>query len=100
MNFTIFDIGGSFLKIYNSKNSIIKRIKMFEDDVISLYELKKLIKENINSDTDYICFSSQMHGFVLFDENNNNLSDFITWKKKSEICILNNHILNLYIPQN
>jgi sugar (pentulose or hexulose) kinase len=35
-----------------------------------------------------------MHGFVLFDENNNNLSDFITWKKISEICILSNHIFN------
>jgi sugar (pentulose or hexulose) kinase len=89
MNYMIFDIGGSFIKIYDSDTKKIKKIKMFEEPVISLKELKKILLNNLNTSIDYIGISSQMHGFILFDENNNNISEFITWKNYASNNILN-----------
>jgi hypothetical protein len=85
----IFDIGGSFIKIYDSSTEKIIKIKMFEEPIISLKELKKILLNNLNNSIDYIGISSQMHGFILFDENNNNISDFITWKNYATNNILN-----------
>jgi len=89
MNYMIFDIGGSFIKIYDSSTEKIIKIKMFEEPIISLKELKKILLNNLNNSIDYIGISSQMHGFILFDENNNNISDFITWKNYATNNILN-----------
>jgi sugar (pentulose or hexulose) kinase len=89
MNYMVFDIGGSFIKIYDSSTEKIIKIKMFEEPVISLKELKKILLDNLNNSIDYIGISSQMHGFILFDENNNNISDFITWKNYATNNILN-----------
>ena len=95
MNYQIFDIGGTFLKIYNSKDKIIKRFPMEDEKILSLKNIKKIILENIRDDTEYIGISSQMHGFILFDEdNNNNISEFITWKSSSNENILNENIFN------
>jgi sugar (pentulose or hexulose) kinase len=94
MNYKIFDLGGSFLKIYCSKTNNINRIEMFSENIISLYKIKSIILENIEKDTEYIGLSSQMHGFILFDENNKNISEFITWKNLSSINILNENIFN------
>lgn len=89
MNYMIFDLGGSFIKIYDSDTKKITKIKMFEEPVICLKELKKIILNNLNTSIDYIGISSQMHGFILFDENNNNISEFITWKNYASNNILN-----------
>ena len=94
MNYKIFDLGGSFLKIYSSFDNNIIRIPMFQHKIIVLQELKNIILNNIDDNTSFIALSSQMHGFVLFDENNNNISNFITWKNNSDINILNNNIFN------
>jgi len=88
MKFQIIDIGGSFLKIYNSTTNNVIKLVTFEEPTIELQKLKDLILQNIDSDVDYIGFSSQMHGFVLFDENNENISEFITWKNFSKKNIL------------
>ncbi len=92
--FHIIDIGGSFIKIYNSSTHIIKRIKMIETPIINLHELKNIIIQNIDNNCEKIYLTCQMHGFVLFDENNNNISEFITWKQTS------NNIINDIIPEN
>jgi len=88
MNFKVFDIGGSFIKIYDSNSNEIIRIEQFSQNIISLACLKNIIIENINETTDYIGISSQMHGFILFDEYDNNISDFITWKNYANFNIL------------
>ena len=72
MNFKVFDIGGSFIKIYDSNSKEIIRIEQFSQNIISLASLKNIINENIDETTDYIGISSQMHGFILFDEHDNN----------------------------
>lgn len=96
-NYKIFDLGGSFLKIYCSKKNIINKLDMFPDNIISLFKLKSIILENIDEDTEYIGLSSQMHGFILFDQFNNNISDFITWKNTSTKNILDENIFeNFY----
>lgn len=98
MNYKIFDLGGSFLKIYCSKKNEIIRIPMFQDKIIKLNDIKKIITENIDINDEAIYFSSQMHGFVLFDENYNNISDFITWKNSSINNILDNSLFdNFYL---
>ena len=98
MNYKIFDLGGSFFKIYCSKKNEIIRIPMFQDKIIKLSDIKKIITENIDIDDEVIYFSSQMHGFVLFDENYNNISDFITWKNSSSNNILDNSLFdNFYL---
>jgi len=98
MNYKIFDLGGSFFKIYCSKKNEIIRIPMFQDKIIKLNDIKKIIKQNIDINDDSIYFSSQMHGFVLFDENYNNISDFITWKNNSSNNILDNSLFdNFYL---
>lgn len=94
INYKIFDLGGSFIKIYCSKKNNINRIEMFQENIISLFKLKSIILENIEEDTEYIAFSSQMHGFILFDENNKNISEFITWKNLSSKNILNENIFH------
>ena len=94
MNFKIFDIGGSFIKIYDSKSKEIIRIEQFPENIISLKSIKNIITENIDDLTDYIGISSQMHGFILFDEYNNNISDFITWKNYANNNILNDNIFS------
>ena len=88
MSYKIFDIGGSYLKIYCSKTKEIKRINNIEDSIIKLSFLKNIIKNNIEEDTEFIGLSSQMHGFILFDEFDNNLTDFYTWKNTSSLNIL------------
>ncbi len=71
---------------------------MFQDKIIKLNDIKKIITENIDTNDKAIYFSSQMHGFVLFDENYNNISDFITWKNSSSNNILNNSLFdNFYL---
>jgi hypothetical protein len=94
MNFKIFDIGGSFTKIYDSSTKNITKLTAFEEPIINLNKLKNLIIDNININTDYIAFSSQMHGFVLFDDENNNISDFITWRNSSIDNILHNSVFD------
>ena len=94
MNFKIFDIGGSFTKIYDSSTKNIIKLTAFEEPIINLDKLKNLILDNINIDTDYIAFSSQMHGFVLFDDQNNNISNFITWRNSSNNNILHNSVFD------
>ena len=89
--FNIIDIGGTYLKIYDSHTKDIMRIKMSDENVIDLHSLRILIKNNINSHADKIYMSCQMHGFVLFD-GVNNVSEFITWKKKSD----ENHIAKIF----
>jgi len=97
MNLKIFDIGGTFLKVYCSKTKITTRIAMQTEAVISVENIKTLIRSQLEDDTEYIGISSQMHGFVLFDEFNNNLSDFVTWKVKSETSIfVENNIFNTF----
>jgi hypothetical protein len=98
INYKIFDLGGSFFKIYCSKKNEIIRIPMFQDKIIKLNDIKKIITENIDINDEAIYFSSQMHGFVLFDENYNNISDFITWKNSSSNNILDNSLFdNFYL---
>ena len=98
INYKIFDLGGSFFKIYCSKKNEIIRIPMFQDKIIKLNEIKKIINENIDTNNEAIYFSSQMHGFVLFDEKYNNISDFITWKNSSSNNILDNSLFdNFYL---
>jgi sugar (pentulose or hexulose) kinase len=94
MDYKIIDIGGSFLKIYSSKNKEIIQVPMFNEKIIKLQDLKNLINNHIDKDIDFIGLSSQMHGFVLFDENNINISEFITWKNNSNINIFDNNNFN------
>ena len=82
--YTIFDFGGSHIKIYQSETKTIQHIKNYDEKIINLDLMKYIIKNNITDKTDYIGISSQMHGLVIYDENNNNISDFITWKQESE----------------
>lgn len=93
-NFKIFDLGGSFLKVYCSKTKLINKIEMFSENTISLLKLKSIILDFIEEDTEFIGLSSQMHGFILFDNENKNISDFITWKNSSIINILDENIFN------
>jgi hypothetical protein len=82
--FNIIDIGGTYIKIYNSDTKIIKRIEISNKNIIDIDKIKNIIKNNIDSSTEKIYLSCQMHGFVLYDNLNNNISEFITWKEKSE----------------
>ena len=93
MGFKIFDIGGSYIKIYCSVNKLTRRIQVPDKDTISINELKDIIIGQTDKNTEYLGFSCQMHGFVLLDEFNNNLSDFITWKHNSEISIFKEHAI-------
>jgi hypothetical protein len=90
--FNIIDIGGSFIKIYNSYTKEVKRIKMIESNIINLKELKNIIKIHIDDNCEKIYLSCQMHGFVLFNKNKENISEFVTLKHKS------NNIINNIIP--
>ena len=87
--YIIIDIGGTFIKIYNSSTKYVKRIKMFETNIINLKDLKNIIKNNIDNNCEKIYLSCQMHGFVLFDEYRNNITEFITLKQKSKNNIIN-----------
>ncbi len=89
MKYKIFDIGGSFIKMYDNDTNKVFKLKNFEEPVILLESLKDIIRNNLDDSIEYIGISSQMHGFILFDENNNNISDFITWKKYANENILN-----------
>lgn len=91
MNYILFDFGASFIKIY--KNNEIIRIHNDTNEIINLNFFKNIINEYIDDSIEFIGISSQMHGFILFDENEK-YSDFISWKKKSEINILNDKIFN------
>ena len=51
MNFKVFDIGSSFIKIYDSNSKEIIRIEQFSQNIISLASLKNIINENINETT-------------------------------------------------
>jgi len=93
-NYKIFDLGGSFLKIYCSKTKLINKIEMLPENIISLIKLKSIILNFIEEDTEFIGLTSQMHGFILFDNENKNISDFITWKNSSNINILEEIIFN------
>ena len=93
MKYKIFDIGGSFIKIYDSITNKISRIKQFDDNIINLNNLKKIIIDNIDENIDYIGLSCQMHGFCLFNEEKQNLSNFITWKHSAQHNILTQHNL-------
>lgn len=98
MSHKIFDFGGSFIKIYCSKEKKIIRINNLNDEIIPLSFFKNIILDNINDDTEYIGISSQMHGFVLFDEFSNNLTEFISWKKMSKKTLFNDPIFsNFYL---
>jgi sugar (pentulose or hexulose) kinase len=92
MKFQVFDIGGSYLKIYKSVSKSVIKIPMFEQQTIELKKLKQLIIDNIDENVDCIGISSQMHGFVLFDQDGQNISDFITWKNSAEKNILHSEI--------
>ena len=93
MKYKIFDIGGSFIKIYDSTTNKISRIKQFDDIIINLNNLKKIIIDNIDENIDYIGLSCQMHGFCLFNEDNKNISNFVTWKHSEQHNILTQHNL-------
>ena len=45
MNFKVFDIGSSFIKIYDSNSKEIIRIEQFSQNIISLASLKNIINE-------------------------------------------------------
>lgn len=93
MGFKIFDFGGSFIKIYCSNTKKITRIPMFEDKIVELNKLKNIIIDNLDNDVDFVAFSCQMHGMVLFMENSVR-SEFITWKNSSPENILENNYFN------
>ena len=99
MKYKIFDIGGSFIKIYDSTTNKISRIKQFDDIIINLNNLKKIIIDNIDENIDYIGLSCQMHGFCLFNEDNKNISNFVTWKHSHQYNILTQNDLfeNFYV---
>jgi hypothetical protein len=80
--FDIIDIGGSFIKIFNSDTQHIKRINLENTNIINLKKIKDLILSNIDSKSEKIYLSCQMHGFVLYN-NDKNITEFITWKTKS-----------------
>lgn len=94
MKYKIFDIGGSFIKIYDKNTSKVLKLKGFEEPVILLEELKSIIYNNLDDTVEYIGISSQMHGFILFDENNNSISEIITWKQYANDNILNDTTFN------
>jgi sugar (pentulose or hexulose) kinase len=94
MKFQVFDIGGSYLKIYKSVSNSVIKIPMFEQQTIELKKLKQLIIDNIDENVDCIGISSQMHGFVLCDQDGQNISDFITWKNSAEKNILHSEIFD------
>jgi len=87
--YKIFDFGTSFIKVFCSKTNSIIRIKNEPVEVISIYDLKKVFLQNIDDDTEYIGISSQMHGFIVYDTNDNPVSQFITWKKQSDDILQN-----------
>lgn len=87
MVFKIFDIGGSFLKMYSS-NEGITSIQIPTTNTLSISEIKEYIRTNIDESTEYVGLSSQMHGFVALSESKQ-ITDFITWKHSSPECILN-----------
>lgn len=91
MGFKIFDIGGSYIKTYCSIAKTTSRKAVSDKDIIPLELLKEIIITQVDNNTEYIGLSSQMHGFVLLDEFNNNLSDFVTWKQSSESSIFSEH---------
>jgi hypothetical protein len=86
MVFKIFDIGGSFLKMYSS-NKGISCIPIPTTNTLSIDEIKEYIRSNVDESTEYIGLSSQMHGFVALSESNQ-ITDFVTWKHSSSDCIL------------
>jgi hypothetical protein len=86
MVFKIFDIGGSFLKMYSS-NERISCIPIPTTNTLSINEIKEYIRSNIDESTEYIGLSSQMHGFVALSESKQ-ITDFVTWKHSSSDCIL------------
>lgn len=63
-------------------------------DVLNVTDIKRLIQDNIDESTEYIGLSSQMHGFVGVDENNKQITDFVTWKHKSSGYILDNPVFD------
>ena len=89
----IIDIGGTFIKIYNSDTKIIKRIEISDNNILELNLLKNVIKSNIESTCEKIYLSCQMHGFILYDDGTN-ISEFITWKKISKYNYLEKIIDN------
>jgi len=86
MVFKIFDIGGSFLKMYSS-NEGISCIPIPTTNTLSIDEIKEYIRSNVDESTEYIGLSSQMHGFVALSESKQ-ITDFVTWKHSSSDCIL------------
>jgi hypothetical protein len=86
MVFKIFDIGGSFLKMYSS-NKGISCIPIPTTNTLSIDEIKEYIRSNVDESTEYIGLSSQMHGFVALSELKQ-ITDFVTWKHSSSDCIL------------
>jgi hypothetical protein len=86
MVFKIFDIGGSFLKMYSS-NEGISSIPIPTTNTLSINEIKEYIRSNVDESTEYIGLSSQMHGFVALSESKQ-ITDFVTWKHSSSDCIL------------
>jgi hypothetical protein len=86
MVFKIFDIGGSFLKMYSS-NKGISCIPIPTTNTLSIDEIKEYIRSNVDESTEYIGLSSQMHGFVALSESKQ-ITDFVTWKHSSSDCIL------------